>query len=68
MDNQIQDLNNQLDLAGYLAIIALMALLYAAYRYLKSLDGINFQECEKCGSQNKHECEYYGCGNSTEQL
>lgn len=64
--NEIKNLSTALDIAGYVAIVCIMGLLYAAYRYLKSLDEINTNECEKCGGANRYECEYYGCKRNTD--
>lgn len=64
--NELRNLSTALDVAGYIAIVCVMALLYATWRYMKSLDDINFEECEKCGGHNRHECEYYGCKRETE--
>lgn len=53
-------------LAGCIAVVGIMALLYATYRYMKSLDDINHHQCPKCGGANRHECEYYGCYRETD--
>lgn len=60
-----------MDWAIAISSFVLLVLIFSTWCYWLSLDEIEFidtHSCEKCGSENRHECDYYGCKNSNEQL